>query len=82
MWRRRPKRKLSHLVDFSGEMTRPAAVAPPPTNVRITVPGAAQPAKARRLVTPQSLPVRRTGNSALQVTLPRAAEYEGAVFEK
>jgi hypothetical protein len=76
------RRLMLHLVNFTGEMTRPITRVLPLTNVRITVAGAAQFSKARTLFAPQSLPVRRTANGALQVTLPRAGEYEVVVFEK
>jgi len=82
VWREQPNRKLLHLVNFTGEMTRPITSVLPLRNIRVTLPQPAQFTRVRTLMTPQLLPIRRTPTGGLQVTLPRAAEYEVLVFEK
>jgi len=82
VWREQPGRKLLHLVNFTGEMTRPMTRVLPLTDVKITVTRGAGYNKARTLVNPQTLPVRKDVDGRLHVTLPRANEYEVVVFEK
>ncbi len=82
VWREQPNRKLLHLVNFTGEMTRPITRVLPLRNIRVTLPQPAAFTRVRTLMTPQLLPIRRTAAGGLQVTLPHAAEYEVLVFEK
>ena len=83
VWRSQPQkgRRLLHLVNFTGEMTRPITKIAPLTDVRITLrDGSAS--KAYTLMNPRPLPLRKDAGGRTQVTLPRAAEYEVVVFEK
>lgn len=82
VWREQPGRKLLHLVNFTGEMTRPITRVVPLRNVRVTLPGPVEFTKARTLVKPRSLAVRRTKDKGIEVTLPEAEEYEVLVFER
>lgn len=82
VWREQPGRRLLHLVNFTGEMTRPMTRVIPLHNVRVTLHQPAPFTKARTLMTPRALPITKTSAGALQVTLPRAAEYEVIVFER
>jgi hypothetical protein len=67
------RRKLLHLVNFTGEMTRPMTRVLPLTNVRVQAPAAT---KAYTLVRPQALPIQDGA-----VVVPRVDEYEVVVFE-
>ncbi|MBI4890205.1 MAG: beta-galactosidase trimerization domain-containing protein [Acidobacteria bacterium] len=82
VWREQPGRNMLHLVNFTGEMTRPITQVVPLRDVRVTLPAPASYRRVHTLVEPRELPVTRTANGDLQVTLPRAAEYEVLVFEK
>lgn len=72
--RRQENRLLVHLVNFTGEMTRPIRNIVPLPNVRVTV--EAKYSKARSLWTGQVLSVRNGS-----VTLPSLHEYDAIVFE-
>ncbi|MCC6392975.1 MAG: beta-galactosidase trimerization domain-containing protein, partial [Bryobacterales bacterium] len=72
--RRQDNRLLVHLVNFTGEMTRPIRRIVPLPNVRVTVEG--KYSKARSLWTGQALPVRNGS-----VTVPSLQEYDVIVFE-
>jgi len=74
------RRKLFHLVNFTGEMTRPIAKVLPLRNVRVTLNETFS--KAYTLVRSQPLPLSKDAKGRLQVTLPSADEYEVIVFEK
>jgi hypothetical protein len=67
------KRKLLHLVNFTGEMTRPITTTVPLRDVRVTLPGVT---KAYTLMHPQTLPV-----AGGVVTIPRVDQYEVLVLE-
>ena len=67
------KRKLLHLVNFTGEMTRPITTTLPLRDVRVTLPGVT---KAYTLMRPQTLPV-----AGGVVTIPRVDQYEVLVLE-
>ncbi len=82
VWREQPGRKLLHLVNFTGEMTRPITGVIPLRDVRVTLPAPAAFTRVHTLMEPRELPVTRTAAGELQVTLPGAAEYEVLVFEK
>ncbi|MBI4907079.1 MAG: beta-galactosidase trimerization domain-containing protein [Acidobacteria bacterium] len=72
--RAQDKRLLVHLVNFTGEMTRPIRRIVPVPNVRITVQG--QYSTAKSLWTGKALPMRNGS-----VTLPLLHEYDVIVFE-
>jgi len=75
-------RLLLHLVNFTGEMTRPITKIIPLENIRITFPGLTGAKDAYTLVRPQKLATQRDRNGKLQLTLPRLEEYEVVVIEK
>ncbi|MCZ2146618.1 MAG: beta-galactosidase trimerization domain-containing protein [Bryobacterales bacterium] len=72
--RRQDNRLLVHLVNFTGEMTRPIRRIVPLPNVRVSVEG--KYSRARSLWTGQALPVRNGS-----VTVPSLQEYDVIVFE-
>ncbi len=76
------KRKLLHLVNFTGEMTRPITKILSLRNIRITLAGDGDVKSAYTLVRRQTLPVTRDSQGRVQVTLPEADEYEVVVFER
>jgi hypothetical protein len=82
VWREQPGRKLLHLVNFTGAMTRPITEVLPLRDVRVTFSNPEGYTKARTLMRPQVLPVSKTRGGALEVTVPRTDEYEVVVFEK
>jgi hypothetical protein len=84
VWRsqRNPGRKLLHLVNFTGEMTRPITRVLPLRNVRVKLDAGETASKAYTLFRPLALPLSRDAKGRVQVTLPRADEYEVIVFEK
>jgi hypothetical protein len=67
-------RWLIHLVNFTGEMTRPIRRVIPFENLRLRVPARFR--RARSLVTPRDLALRDGA-----FTLPPVAEYEVIVVE-
>lgn len=71
--RKQDGRLLVHLVNFTGEMTRPIRRIVPVSNVKVTAAGYT---KARSLWTGKALTVRNGG-----ITLPSLAEYDVLVFE-
>jgi hypothetical protein len=74
-------RKLLHLVNLTGEMTRPITRVLPLDNVRVTLPLGERASKVYTLFRPQPLPLVYDGKGRAQVTLPRLDEYEVVVFE-
>jgi hypothetical protein len=83
VWRSQPGpgRKLLHLVNFTGEMTRPITRILPLRDVRITLPRGLAPSRAHTLVRARTLPLSKDSAGRLHVTLPSAGEYEVVVFE-
>ena len=73
------RRLLVHLVNFTGEMTRPIRSVIPVPNVRVTVPAGS---KAYTLFRKQPLPVTKDARGRAQVTLPRLEEYEVIAIER
>jgi hypothetical protein len=63
-----------HLVNFTGDMTRPIRSIVPLTNLRIRIKTPA--ARAYTLVRRQQLPIRNG-----EVIVPQLDEYEVVVFE-
>lgn len=72
-------RTMVHLVNFTGEMTRPMEHVVPVSGIAITVPEKF--AKARTLYHPASLKVSASG-AGTRVVLPKLDEYEVVVLEK
>jgi len=73
------RRKLIHLVNFTGEMTRPIRHVLPVDNARITLGFNAS--KARTLWGGQQLPLKKDASGRISITVPRIAEYEVVVVE-
>jgi hypothetical protein len=76
------RRLLLHLINFTGEMTRPIQRVLPIENVRITLRTKGELNKVRTLMRPQTLASRRIGSEQLQFVVPRIEEYEVVVLEK
>jgi len=76
------RRRLLHLVNFTGEMTRPIQKIVPLRDVRITLTGGAGVRRVHTLVTPRRLPFEKDQDGRLRVVLPGMAEYEVVVFEQ
>jgi hypothetical protein len=68
------RRLLIHLVNFTGEMTRPIRRVIPVENLRIRLPRAY--AKAHTLVQAGQVPIR-----GAELTIPKVNEYEVVVVE-
>ena len=78
----RGERLLLHLVNFTGEMTRPITRILPVNNARIRVQTAGVFTKARTLVRPQVLAVKASGEGHVEFTIPTVEEYEVVVLER
>jgi len=76
------KRLLLHLVNFTGEMTRPIQRVLPAENLRVTLLKAGSVKRASTLVRPQVLKVERDRGGGVQFALPRVDEYEVVVIER
>ncbi len=76
------RRKLLHLVNFTGEMTRPITRVLPARDVVVTLPAGESATKAYTLVHPQPLALNKDSQSRVTVSVPRVDEYEVIVFEK
>ena len=74
------QRLLLHLVNFTGDMTRPIRKVVPLPDVRVTLDGSFR--KAFTLMRPQSLALRKDTRGRTQFVLPRVAEYEVVVLER
>ena len=75
------KRLLLHLVNFTGDMTRPIRAVVPLSDVRITFDAGRTVTRARTLMNPRQLAVRRDARGRAQLTVPRIDEYEVVVIE-
>jgi hypothetical protein len=75
------KRLLLHLVNFTGEMTRPIQRVLPVENLRISIMDRPGLSKAFSLMRPAKLAVRKSSSGTLQFELPRLEEYEVIVIE-
>ncbi|MEK7406148.1 MAG: alpha-amylase family protein [Acidobacteriota bacterium] len=73
------KRLLVHLVNFTGEMTRPIQRILPLENLRIRV--RVKATKAQTLMHPRALALRRVAAEQVEFVLPRMEEYEVVVIE-
>ncbi len=76
------KRLLLHLVNFTGEMTRPIQRITPLQDVGVTLSGWREARRVYTLVNPLEIQARIVGDNALHFVLPRVAEYEVVVIEK
>ena len=74
------RRRLVHLLNFTGEMTRPIQRIVPLTNIAVELEGVAPARSVRALVANRTLDFRRRGGR-IQVSLPRLDEYEVLVVE-
>ncbi len=83
VWRsqQQGRRKLLHLVNFTGEMTRPITRVLPVRNAVVTLPAGETFSKARTLVEPRALSLSKDDKGRLRVTVPSINEYEVVVFE-
>ncbi len=79
--RSQPGRKLLHLVNFTGEMTRPIQRVLPLRDVRIELRAEAAPRRVRALASGVVLPFHRASSGWIGFTLPRLQEYEVIVIE-
>lgn len=73
-------RTLVHLVNFTGEMTRPIQKVVTAHDIAITVPGSYR--SAHTLYHVESLKVVQAANGGSRVVLPQLDEYEVVVLEK
>ena len=75
------RRQLVHLVNFTGEMTRPIRAVVPVRDVAITLPG--EYGRAYALYHPeQKIRIVNTTTGDSRVVLPRLDEYEVVVLER
>jgi hypothetical protein len=76
------RRKLLHLVNFTGEMTRPITTVLPALDVRVALPRGESFTSAYTLVRPRKLALAKDDKGRLTVSVPRVEEYEVVVFER
>jgi len=76
------KRMLLHLVNFTGEMTRPIRHIMPLDNVRVNFDGLGAVKKAYTLMHPQNITPNVKANGRTEFLLPRIEEYEVLVIER
>ncbi len=74
-------RHIFHLINFSGEMTRPIRRVFRVTGARLVLPPGTRVARAFTLVSKQSLEPRIGDRGRVELDLPEIAEYEAAVVE-
>jgi hypothetical protein len=76
------RRTLVHLVNFTGEMTRPIRHIVPLSDVQVTLPRGVQAAKAYTLWDRRPVALTRDQSGSIEAVVPRLNEYEVLVFEK
>jgi hypothetical protein len=76
------RRTLVHLVNFTGEMTRPIRHIVPLSDVRVTLPAGAQAAKAYTLWNHEPVSLSHDQSGHIQAVIPRLNEYEVLVIDK
>lgn len=76
------RRLLLHLINFTGEMTRPIRRVVPLENVRITLRTKGEVKRIHTLMRPQTLAPQEIGGEQVQFVVPRMEEYEVVVVEK
>ena len=75
------RRLLLHLVNSTGEMTRPIQHVVPLRDVRVTLAAPRGVTTARTLVRPQKLSLEKEPGGGVRFTLERVDEYEVVVIE-
>ena len=75
------RRTLVHLVNFTGEMTRPIRHIVPISDVRITLNSGIHANKAFTLWDHRPVPLTRNQSGLLQAVVPRLNEYDVLVLE-
>jgi Beta-galactosidase trimerisation domain len=75
------KRLVLHLINFTGEMTRPIRRVTSLENLAVSLPGLSRPARIFTLVQPGAVEPEWTGGNTLRFVLPRLEEYEVVVIE-
>ncbi len=75
------KRFLLHLVNFTGEMTRPIESVVPLENLRVSV-KSSPPRRIMTLMRPQTLSFQTDASGRVHFVLPRLQEYEVVVIER
>ncbi len=76
------KRLLLHLINFTGEMTRPIRRVLPLENIRVSLRFDGEARFVRTLMRPATLTATRRGEGSLQFVLPRMEEYEVVVVDR
>jgi hypothetical protein len=79
---RQGQRLLLHLINYTGEMTRPIRRVVPLENVRVTLRTKGEVKRIRALMRPRTLAPQGIGAGQVQFVLPRLDEYEVVVLEK
>lgn len=83
VWRQQGEgRYLLHLVNFTGEMTRPIQAIVPLEKVRVSFASGFQPRAVRTLMRPRVVPITTGAGGQVEVTVPRIDEYEVLVIER
>jgi hypothetical protein len=75
------KRLLLHLLNFTGEMTRPMSRVLPLENARVSLLIQGRIKSVRTLMQPRKLQARTGVGGRVQIVLPRMDEYEVVVIE-
>ncbi|MCX6624994.1 MAG: beta-galactosidase trimerization domain-containing protein, partial [Acidobacteria bacterium] len=75
------RRTLIHLVNFTGEMTRPIRRVLPVRNAKLTLAKGLAASKARALWSGKDLPLSKDAQGRVSLTVPRMDEYEVVVVE-
>ncbi len=76
------RRLMLHLVNFTGDMTRPIRKILPLSDVRVSVAQEFAPQRVRTLMGRRQLPVRRDAAGRVTFVIPQLAEYEVVVLER
>jgi hypothetical protein len=76
------RRLLLHLVNFTGEMTRPIRRIVPVSNASVTLVDDRPVARARTLVNRRELAIGKDSRGRARFDLPSFEEYEVAVIER
>ncbi len=78
----RGKRLILHLINFTGEMTRPIQRVTPLQDLHVSLADTGQPKKISTLLRPQIVKNQELNGSTLRFVLPRLDEYEVIVIER
>ena len=78
----RGRRLLLHLINFTGEMTRPIQKIVPLEDLRVTLHNATGVKTVRTLVRPRTLSFEADKDGRLRFTVPAMAEYEVVAAER